>query len=337
MKIIVISDKSSKKLKYISDAVIIAALEKHISCEPMDISDLKIDSSRYSLPEYLKGISALLKEEGADAVICTTNGGVRLMSAIKAQEGSCPPVCCIVSDYSFAEEHFAFEADCYFVPHEDIRARLVRYGISSDKIYVTGIPVKKNFRERIGKAAARNYLVIPKNRRIYLLMPEGLAPDEIARLCRELSQCEKEDHAVYIPMQRSSPDRDALLKLICGDAHIRLITYTKQLNLYIESADAILLRPDSLTSTEAAITGVPIVHLSLHASDKNESGDFFANHEMAVIGRNIRDTVLKARRFVEEKAIAARVIQMQYRNISSDAADRIIEIILGMKNRIVKV
>ena len=58
---------------------------------------------------------------------------------------------------------------------------------------------------------------------------------------------------------------------------------------------------------------------------------------MAVIGRNIRDTVLKARRFVEEKAIAARVIQMQYRNISSDAADRIIEIILGMKNRIVKV
>ena len=336
MKLILIGDKSSKKLKYISDAVIIAALEKHISCEPVDISDTKIDPSMSSSPEYIRNFSNLLKEEGADAVLCTTNGGMKLMSALRAQEGSCPLICCIISDYSFPAVHFDRAADCYFVPHDDIKARLMSLGISADKIFVTGIPVKKNFRDRIGKAAARNYLVIPRNRRIYLLIPDGLRTEEIAHLCRELSQSELEDHAVYIPTKRNSPDRDSLIKLIGTDPHIRLITYTKQLNLYIESADAILLRPDSLTSTEAAVSGVPIVHLSLHSDDR-EGGDFFASHEMAVIGRSIRDTVAKAKRFVEEKAMAARVIQMQYRNISSDAADRIIDIILGMKNRIAKV
>ena len=335
MKIIVIGDRSSKKLKYISDAVVIAALEKHISCEPMDISDVRIDPSRASSPEYIRSFSQLLREEGADAVLCTTQGGMKLMSALRALEGSSPLICCIISDYSFSAEQFEHTADCYFVPHEEIRSRLIGQGISGDKIFVTGIPVKKNFRERIGKAAARNYLVIPRDRRIYLIIPDGLRAEDIAHLCKELSQSEREDHAVYIPTKRSSPDRDRLIELIGNDPHIRLITYTKQLNLYIESADAILLRPDSLTSTEAAVTGVPIVHLSLHSNDKTD-GDFFASHEMAVIGRSIRDTAAKAKRFVEEKAMAARVIQMQYRNISSDAADMIIDIILGMKNRIAK-
>ncbi len=336
MKIIVISDKTSKKLKYISDAVIIAALEKHISCDPMDISDLTIDSSKASSPDYLRRLADYLKEEKADALVCTALSGMKLLSALKAQEGLNLLTCCIISEYTFSSSLLQYEADCYFVPHEDIRSRLMKNGIGAERIFVTGIPVKKNFRERIGKAAARNYLVIPKKRRIYLLIPDGLSSEDISYICKELADSEQEDYAVYIPTKRSSPVRDTLMRILGSDQHIKLITYTKQLNLYIESADAILLRPDSLTSTEAAVSGVPIVHLSLHSTDKSEGSDFFASHEMAVIGRNIRDTVAKARRFVEESAVAARVIQMQYRNIYSDAADKIIDIILWLKTKIAK-
>ena len=222
MKIIVIGDRSSKKLKYISDAVVIAALEKHISCEPMDISDVRIDPSRASSPEYIRSFSQLLREEGADAVLCTTQGGMKLMSALRALEGSSPLICCIISDYSFSAEQFEHTADCYFVPHEEIRSRLIGQGISGDKIFVTGIPVNKNFRERIGKAAARNYLVIPRDRRIYLIIPDGLRAEDIAHLCKELSQSEREDHAVYIPTKRSSPA--TWRKLICAAPSSKVAT-----------------------------------------------------------------------------------------------------------------
>ena len=103
----------------------------------------------------------------------------------------------------------------------------------------------------------------------------------------------------------------------------------------MESADALLLKPDAVISTQAAVTGVPIVHLALGNRCVTPDSDFFASHEMAVVGNNIKDTINKARRFVEEKAVAARMIQMQYRNVCSDAADKIIDIILNTKKQLV--
>ena len=331
MKMLLLNDKSSKKLRYVSDAVVIAALEKHVSCEPLDISDLTLETGRINSDEYLKKIALCIREEGADAVICTSMKELRLVSQARKQENLQILTCVIISDYSGFPASYEAEADCIFVPHEEIRTRLIKNGIDGQRIFVTGIPVKKSFREHIGKAAARNYLVIPKNKRVYLLIPDGLEVNDITRLCEELSRIEKEDYLLYIPTPRCSIIRDKLMEYAAGSSTVRIITYTRRLSLYIESADAMLLKPDSLTSTEAAVSGVPIVHLFLNTDNKNGSSDFFANHEMAVIGRNICDTVKKAKCFAEQKAMAARVIQMQYRNICADSADKIIEIIMKMR------
>lgn len=331
VKILLFNDKSSKKLRYVSDAVVIAALEKHVSCESLDVSDLRLETGKMNPDEYLKRLSACIREEGADAVICTSLKELRLVCKAKRREDLQILTCIIISDYSSLPAPYDTQADCIFVPHEEIRSRLIKDGIESRRIFVTGIPVKKSFRERIGKAAARNYLVIPKNKRVYLLIPDGLELNDVIRLCEELSCTEKEEYLLYIPTPRCSVIRDRLMEYAAGSSTVRIITYTRQLNLYIESADAMLLKPDSLTSTEAAVSGVPIVHLFLNTDNKNGSSDFFANHEMAVIGRNICDTVKKAKCFAEQKAMAARVIQMQYRNICADSADKIIEIIMKMR------
>lgn len=329
MKIIVLTDKKSKGLRYMSDAVMLAALEKQVSCEPMDISDQVIDAAKVSSPDYIDRIADLMAEEKADVVLCTGINAMKLMTRIRHREGCTVLTYGVFSDYTCSPSLQAIDMDFYFVPHEDIKRRLLEQGMSEERVFVTGIPVKKNFREHIGKAAARNYLVIPKSRRIYLLIADGLTPDTILRLCEELAVAETEDYVLYIPTARSSPIRDKLVQYSGKDAHVRIITYTKQLHLYIESADAMLLKPDTLTSTEAAVAGVPIVHLCLN--EKADTFDFFASHEMAVIGKSIRDTIRKAQRFVEEKAMAARVIQMQYRNIYADAAEKIIDIILGKR------
>ena len=334
MKILLINDKNSKKLRYVSDAVILAALEKHISCEYVDAFDLTLEHSGQDREACLDRLTVTLREEMPDAVICTGFEGLRLVSEAKSRESLGFLVCCMVSDYSLASELQDVDADCFFVPHEDIRAGLVRKGLDGDRIFVTGIPVKKSFREHMGKAAARNYLVIPRNRRVYLLIPEGLELKDVERLCEELGRSEKEDYVLYIPTPRCSVLRDKLVEYSAGNSSIRIITYTRQLNLYIESADAMLLKPDSLMSTEAAVAGVPIVHLFLDTGNKNPVRDFFASHEMAVIGRNICDTIKKAKCFAEQKAMAARVIQMQYRNICSDSADKMIEIIMKLRQRL---
>ncbi len=327
MKILILTDKISKRLSSVSEAVVYAALEKHIDCEPLDLSDLMIDPIRTSSPEYVKKISEHIKEEMAEAVLCTSPYSMKLMSAVRTQEHNFVYCCGIVSDYFGSPVLPCADLDCYFAAHDDIKKALIKRGIPEGKIFVTGVPVKRSFRERIGKMAARNYLVIPRSKRVYLLMSDGLSGDYIIRLCEELKKSEQHDYLVYIPTVRYSEIKDKLMKYSVKDPHIRVITYTQKLNLYIESADVMLLKPDAVTSTEAAVSGVPMVHLFQGKGTQGMSGDFFASHEMAVIADSIRDAADKAKRFIEEKAMAARVIQMQYRNICSNAADRIVDII----------
>lgn len=328
MRIIVINDDTSIRLHKVSEAVIYAALEKSINCGHIELSDFMISSAQTSDPGYIKKIGERILSEKADVALCTGIQGMRLMTDLKLQGKSSVFTCGIVSDYNSLPLLSKINMDCYFAPHEEIKKRLVSSGLEESRIFVTGIPVKKSFRERIGKAAARNYLVIPKKRRIYLLIPEGLLPDEIERLCEELSQTESEDYSIYIPTSRDSSIRERLLRYSAGNRHVQIITYSSKMNLYLQSADAMLMKPDPLLSTEAAVSGVPLVHLSMDSAERTSGSDFFARHEMAVIGNGVRDTIKKARRFVEEKAVAARVIQMQYRNIYSDAADKMIEIII---------
>ena len=327
MKILILTDELSKRFSSVSEAVVYAALEKHIDCEPLDLSDLIIDPIRTSSPEYIKKISDHIKEEMAEAVLCTSSYSMKLMSAVRAQEDNYVYCCCLVSECFGSPLLPCNDLDCYFAAHEDIKNALIKRGIPEGRIFVTGVPVKKSFRERIGKMAARNYLVIPRSKRVYLLMSEGLSGNYIIRLCEELKNSEQHDYLVYIPTVRYSEIKDQLMKYSMKDPHVRVITYTQKLNLYIESADVMLLKPDAVTSTEAAVSGVPMVHLFQGRDIQEENGDFFAKHEMAVIANSIRDAADKAKRFIEEKAMAARVIQMQYRNICSDAADRILDII----------
>ena len=122
---LLLNDKSSKKLRYVSDAVVIAALEKHISCEPIDISDLRLETSRIGSDEYLKSVARCIREEGADAVICTSLKGLRLISEAKKKENLQILTCGIISDYSILPAPHDLDADCIFVPHEEIKARLV--------------------------------------------------------------------------------------------------------------------------------------------------------------------------------------------------------------------
>lgn len=334
MKIVVVNDLKGKHIRSVSEAVAYAAFEKNIDCEPIDISDLVIDPLKAGTPQYIRKTAEHLKKENAGAVICTGIWGMKLVNAVKKELDGI--ICCgLISEYSYPMMTDRINMDFYFAAHQDIKNMLVKKGIPEKKIYVTGIPVRKNYREHLGKAAARNYLVIPGNKRVYLLISDGLELEVIEELCSELDKTEKNDYVMYIPTERNGAIRDELINYAEGNSHIQIITYTKKLNLYVESADALLLKPDAVISTQAAVTGVPIVHLALGNRCVTPDSDFFASHEMAVVGNNIKDTINKARRFVEEKAVAARMIQMQYRNVCSDAADKIIDIILNTKKQLV--
>lgn len=103
------------------------------------------------------------------------------LTAIRKSGDFTVPCYGVLTDYTCIPFLAETDLDGYFIAHEDLRAELVEKGIPSDRIIVTGIPVDEKFAHHMEKAAARNYLAIPQNQDVFLIMSGGIGVGNAAR------------------------------------------------------------------------------------------------------------------------------------------------------------
>ena len=49
-------------------------------------------------------------------------------------------------------------------------------------------------------------------------------------------------------------------KEFCKQPRVQILGFTTQMSLYLKACDVLFTKPGGLTSTEAAVTGVPMIH-----------------------------------------------------------------------------
>ena len=94
----------------------------------------------------------------------------------------------------------------------------------------------------IEKKAARNYLVIPQHKKVYLIIPSDIESDVILSLCEEISENETGDYVTYIFVKRGSELSETLNSRFPDRKHFRPVVISKIKNMYVNSADIILTR-----------------------------------------------------------------------------------------------
>jgi len=281
---------------------------------------------------FITALTHYINESDIDTVICTDAYSVKVMSLSK-QAGLTPLCYAVISDYEAASLSGATMLDGYFIAQEELKYYMIRRGIGSDKLYNYGLPIPKSFRRTLGKWAARNYLVIPQDKRVYLVLTGGMGYDEVTGICTEMLGAEEEDFLLYLLLLRDSDIRDRLQQKYKGADCIRIITLTKNLNIYMEGADVVLSRPRAFESYEAAAVGAPLVHILPPKGAERRIAEFFADKEMSLKAASVRDSIEQARRLTREKAVAERMSHVQSRYIRGDAAQRIVETILNIQQK----
>lgn len=276
---------------------------------------------------FITALTHYINESDIDTVICTDAYSVKVMSLSK-QAGLDPLCYAVISDYEAATLSNPTLMDGYFIAQEELKYYMIRHGIGSDRLYNYGLPIPKSFRRTLGKWAARNYLFIPQNKRVYLVLTGGMGYDEVTGICSEMLDAEDEDFLLYILLPRDSEIRDRLEQKYKGRDSIRVIALTRHLNIYMEGADAVLSHPKAFESYEAAAVGAPLVHILPPSGAERRIAEFFADREMSLKAASIRDSIAQARRLAREKAVAERMRHVQSRYIRGDASQRIMETIL---------
>jgi processive 1,2-diacylglycerol beta-glucosyltransferase len=278
-------------------------------------------------------IRALTDEVNAgsfDAVVGTDGHAIRVITALR-QHGLKALCYAVVDDYDAAAIPSIGALDGCFVAYDEMRPYLMRRGVDAELLYPYGTPLDGGFKQKRGKRAARNYLFIPQDRKVYLLLAGGMRYEDARDICAGMLGCE-EDFLLYVLLPRDSEIREKLGAKFAGEEHIRVITLTKKLNIYMQGADVVLTRPLAYESYEAAAAGAPLVHITSVRGSDRRIADFFSSHEMSLKAGGVHDAIEKARRLANEKAVAARMKKRQERFVHPDAADRIIDTIYQAVN-----
>lgn len=276
---------------------------------------------------YARRLGDYLKEGAFDAVICTHLYGMEAMTALRG-EGPTLPSYSVLTDYTCIPFIAETKSDGYFIPHEALRSELVEKGIPSDRLFASGIPVSRRFSEHAGQYNARKYLAIPQDTRAYLVMSGGMGSSNLASLSEALLKAEEGSFDVYVLVGRSDELRERLTHRFERTAHVHVITFTEKVNLYMEAADVLLSKAGGLSSTEAAVLGVPLIHTMVIPGREEKNAEFFASRGMSVYARDTCDAVRHAVKIARNQAAAEEMRARQRQYVRPDAARHILEEVL---------
>ena len=96
----------------------------------------------------------------------------------------------------------------------------------------------------------------------------------------------------------------------------------------MDAADVLLTKPGGITSTEACIKNIPIVHTEPIPGLENHNVDFFVSHGMSCTAPLVSEQAELAIRLCEDKTMRERMLQAQRDNTNPHAADDVVSLVI---------
>ena len=227
-------------------------------------------------------------EHPVDIVIMPHLFPAEIMTNMKHHGIQIPKTMFIATDYvctPFTEET---DCDAYVIPAADLTEEFVGKGIPREKLYPLGIPTNSSFLEERTRKQEKQLLGLKTDKKYILITGGSMGGGKIEKTIEEL--------------QNFSSDReDVELIVICGSNQklyqklqeknspgVTVLEHTDRMASYMRASHLFITKPGGLSSTEAAVCHVPILHTSAIPGCESCNADYFAGHGMS-ISENLTD------------------------------------------------
>lgn len=265
-------------------------------------------------------IEKYLNENHFDIVIMTHLFPAEIFANMKIHGIEIPKTMFIATDYActpFTEET---KCDAYIIPAKDLTEDFAGRGIPDDRIYPLGIPTQSSFSSDISRNAARAALGLDADKKYILItggsMGGGKMKNAIAKIHGYF--CRSDDIEMIIVCGSNTALYDMLKSQHLINTTI--IGHTDDMALYMKAADLFITKPGGLSSTEAAVCGVPIFHTSPIPGCESLNAQYFECHDMSISG-DITETILcRIKEFLNDSNLHEKMISMQRQYINPTAA-----------------
>lgn len=278
---------------------------------------------------YSAALKEYILEHHFDAVICTHLYGMEAMTAIRRDKDFTIPCYGILTDYTCIPFMDETELTGFFVPNQETKEHLINHGTPEENIVISGIPVDDSFQNCPTKEAARESLNIPQDRKVFLVMTGGVGCENMEGLCDTLLLNAPEDALMLVLTGKNDALKNRLTEKYGALTQFKAVGFTRQVPVYMAAADVMLSKPGGLSTTEAAVANVPLVHIHAIPGCETCNAKYFSEHGMALWAKDDEEAVIYAKALAYQKDSADRMRAQQRRLIPPNAAHVIVEKVVG--------
>ncbi len=235
-------------------------------------SPLYLDSAIVSkrLREYLEAHGPY------DGIVATHLMPSQALAHLKKHGYRLPATVSVVTDYTWYPYWQEIAAcDYCVIPNEALIDLYVKKGIPRDMLRPCGIPVSKRFSALPTRSEAREQLGFSDDEKIFLVMGGSMGAGNMNRFVKRLYKYMGDARMVVI-CGKNEHLKASLEKKFAGKSKICIVGFTTDVPVYMMACDVLYTKPGGLSTSEALICRIPMVHTAPIPGQETDNMKFFA-------------------------------------------------------------
>lgn len=295
-----------------------------------------ISSPKHKSPVYwansflAKYLEAYLKENSYDILLLPHLFPAETITYMKRHKMLSLPVVAITTDYTCIPFWEETECDYYILPHADLIEEYVARGFKKEQLLPFGIPISSKFLEQGRRKELRARLGLPSDCLLYLVMSGSMGFGKIQFFAHELVKACNHGEEIVIICGTNVRLRKLLVREFNNNKQVHIIGYTNHVSEYMETCDIIYTKPGGLTSTEAAVKGIPMIHTAPIPGCETKNLEFFTSHKMSLAASRIKDQVTYGQMLAHNKKQKEQMRKAQQENTNAQASYEIYQLLLTL-------
>lgn len=272
-------------------------------------------------------VKKVLQNGSYNAVVCTHVFGALMVTEAKRKYDININCYHISTDYSCVVCLEETDMNAYFIPHVDLAAEFIANGIPSDKLIATGIPIREKCYTKNSKEQAKKELFLNPDKHIVLLMGGSMGAGPIKDIAIKLADRLPDNYLLIVICASNDKLRKSLHN--CTGKNVRVLAYTKKLDVFMDAADLMITKPGGLTSTEIAVKSLPTIFIDAVMGCETQNMEFFNAHGYALRAANADDAASLCLKLAENNSATKLIIEKLHesfpKNATNDVCDKVIQ------------
>ena len=135
------------------------------------------------------------------------------------------------------------------------------------------------------------------------------------------------DSKVYVMTGHNDDLRAKLENEYAANDRIATVPFTKEVNVWFNAADILLSKAGGLSSTEAAVANIPLIHVGAIPGCETANAEFFEARGMSINTKDEFEAAKAALELSRSPERQQKMIECQRREINPDAAGKIADFV----------